>query len=112
MSPGSRVANRSESSAHQISQTGIPTSSTTSGNSRVGSSRNAAYRWASWWWTPMNGTSHASANALAAALSGARVSLVLATPLKRTQQTGRPTAEAQGVKVQAIALDGGVNIMA
>lgn len=50
----------------------------------------------------------ARANALAAALSGARVSLVLATPLKRTQQTGRPTAEAQGVAVQTIALDGGV----
>lgn len=50
----------------------------------------------------------ARANALATALSGARVSLVLATPLKRTQQTGRPTAEVQGVAVQTIALDGDV----
>ena len=53
-------------------------------------------------------TGLARANALATALSGARVSLVLATPLKRTQQTGRPTAEAQGATVQTITLDGGV----
>jgi len=33
---------------------------------------------------------------------------VLATPLKRTQQTGQPTAEAAGVTIQPIALDGGV----
>lgn len=50
----------------------------------------------------------ARARALATALSGAQVGLVLATPLKRTQQTGRPAAEAQGAAVQIIALDGGV----
>ena len=33
--------------------------------------------------------------------------MVLATPLKRTQQTGQPTADAAGVKVQPVALDGG-----
>ena len=42
------------------------TSSTTIGNSIVGSSSKAAYRWASRWLTPTNGTSHASASALAA----------------------------------------------
>lgn len=50
----------------------------------------------------------ARAKALAAALSGARVAAVLATPLKRTQQTGQPTAAAAGVAIQTIALDGGV----
>lgn len=50
----------------------------------------------------------ARAKALAAALSGARVKMVLATPLKRTQQTGQPTADSAGVKIEAIALEGGV----
>jgi broad specificity phosphatase PhoE len=47
------------------------------------------------------------AQALAASLAGAKVSLVLATPLKRTQQTGQPTAAASGLKIVPIALDGG-----
>jgi len=50
----------------------------------------------------------ARAQALAASLAGAKVGLVLATPLKRTQQTGQPTAEAARLKVVPIALDGGV----
>lgn len=49
----------------------------------------------------------ARAKALAASLAGAKVSVVLATPLKRTQQTGQPTADAAGVNLQPIALDGG-----
>lgn len=48
------------------------------------------------------------ARALAASLSGAKVTMVLATPLKRTQQTGKPTADAAGLAIQTIALDGGV----
>ncbi|KQV62665.1 MULTISPECIES: histidine phosphatase family protein [unclassified Caulobacter] len=52
-------------------------------------------------------TGQARARALAASLAGAKVSMVLATPLKRTQQTGQPTADAAGVKVVPIALDGG-----
>ncbi|WP_310215598.1 histidine phosphatase family protein [Caulobacter sp. BE264] len=50
----------------------------------------------------------ARARALAAALSNAKVTMVLATPLKRTQQTAQPTADAAGVKIQTIALEGGV----
>ncbi|AAK22463.1 SixA phosphatase family protein [Caulobacter vibrioides] len=50
----------------------------------------------------------ARAQALAAALAGARVSTVLATPLKRTQQTAQPTADAAGLVIRTIALDGGV----
>ena len=50
----------------------------------------------------------ARARALAASLAGAKVALVLATPLKRTQQTGQPTAEAAGLTIVPITLDGGV----
>jgi len=49
----------------------------------------------------------ARAQALAASLAGAKVALVLTTPLKRTQQTGQPTAETAGLKIVPIALDGG-----
>lgn len=49
----------------------------------------------------------ARARALAASLAGSKVSMVLATPLRRTQQTGQPTAEAAGLKIVPIALDGG-----
>lgn len=54
----------------------------------------------------------ARAKALAASLSGSKVAMVLATPLKRTQQTGLPTAEVAGLKVVPIALDGGVAVHA
>lgn len=50
----------------------------------------------------------ARAQALAASLSGAGVDLVLATPLKRTQQTGQPTADAAGLKIMPVSMDGGV----
>lgn len=50
----------------------------------------------------------ARAKALAAALASAKVSTVLATPLKRTQQTGQPAAAAAGVTIQAMPLDGAV----
>lgn len=56
----------------------------------------------------LSAAGQARAKALAAALSGAKVALVLATPLKRTQQTGQPTADGASVSVQTIALDGGV----
>ncbi len=45
--------------------------------------------------------------ALAQALSGARVAMVLATPLKRTQQTAQPTAQGAGVAVVPVPFDGG-----
>jgi broad specificity phosphatase PhoE len=54
----------------------------------------------------------ARAQALAAHLAGAKVAMVLTTPLKRTQQTGQPTAEAAGLKVTPITLDGGVPVHA
>lgn len=47
------------------------------------------------------------AQALSQALSGARVATVLATPLKRTQQTGGPTAQAAGVTVVPVPFDSG-----
>ena len=49
----------------------------------------------------------ARAQTLAASLAGAKVSMVLATPLKRTQQTGQPAAAAAGLQIVPIALDGG-----
>jgi broad specificity phosphatase PhoE len=49
----------------------------------------------------------ARAEALARALAGARVVAVLATPLKRTQQTAQPTARSAGVAVGTVTLDGG-----
>ncbi len=55
----------------------------------------------------LSATGQARAQALAASLAGAKVALVLATPLKRTQQTGQPTADAAGLKIVSIALDGG-----
>jgi len=55
----------------------------------------------------LSAAGQARAQALAASLSGAKVALVLATPLKRTQQTGQPTADAAGLKIVPIALDGG-----
>ena len=49
----------------------------------------------------------ARAQALAHSLAGARLALVLTTPLKRTQQTGLPAAQAAGVTVVPVVLDGG-----
>lgn len=56
----------------------------------------------------LSAAGQARAQALAASLSGAKVALVLATPLKRTQQTGQPTAQAAGLTIVPMALDGGV----
>ncbi|MES2723698.1 MAG: phosphoglycerate mutase family protein [Pseudomonadota bacterium] len=47
------------------------------------------------------------AEALAQALAGARVRMVLATPLRRTGQTAAPTADAAGWTVAAIGFEGG-----
>jgi broad specificity phosphatase PhoE len=55
----------------------------------------------------LSATGQARAQALAQSLSGARVAFVLATPLKRTQQTGLPAAQAAGVTVVPVAFDGG-----
>ena len=55
----------------------------------------------------LSAAGQARAQALAASLAEAKVSMVLATPLKRTQQTGQPAADAAGLKVVPIALDGG-----
>ena len=49
----------------------------------------------------------ARAQALAQSLAGARLALVLVTPLKRTQQTGLPAAQAAGVPVLPVVFDGG-----
>jgi broad specificity phosphatase PhoE len=49
----------------------------------------------------------ARAQALAQSLAGARLALVLTTPLKRTQQTGLPAAQGAGVPVVPVAFDGG-----
>lgn len=50
----------------------------------------------------------ARAAALAEALKGARLTLALATPLKRTVQTGFPAAQAAGLVPTTVPLDGGV----
>jgi broad specificity phosphatase PhoE len=55
----------------------------------------------------LSAAGQARAQALAQALSGARVAMVLATPLKRTQQTAGPTAQAAGVAVVPVPFDGG-----
>lgn len=47
------------------------------------------------------------AEALAEALSGARVRMVLATSLRRTGQTAAPTSEAAGFTVAAVGFEGG-----
>jgi len=49
----------------------------------------------------------ARALALAEALKGGRLTLVLTTPLKRTQQTARPAADAAGVAITPISTEGG-----
>jgi len=49
----------------------------------------------------------ARAQALAQSLAGARLALVLATPLKRTQQTATPAAQVAGLPVVQVAFDGG-----
>lgn len=55
----------------------------------------------------LSAAGQARAQALAHALADARVSVVLATPLKRTQQTAGPAAKAVGVPVVAVSFDGG-----
>jgi len=55
----------------------------------------------------LSAAGQARAQALAEALKGARVTHVLATPPKRTQQTAAPAAQAAGVAVTPVALDGG-----
>lgn len=55
----------------------------------------------------LSAAGQARAQALAQALSGAKVTMVLATPLKRTQQTAAPTAKAAGWTVAAIGFEGG-----
>lgn len=53
----------------------------------------------------LSGAGQARARDLAAALAGAKVSAVLATNLKRTQQTAKPTADAAGLQMVLAAVD-------
>lgn len=55
----------------------------------------------------LSAVGQARAQALAQALKGARITHVLATPLKRTRQTAAPAARAAGVPVTPVPLDGG-----
>ncbi|MDO8801050.1 histidine phosphatase family protein [Phenylobacterium sp.] len=55
----------------------------------------------------LSAAGQARGEALARALAGAKVTLVLATPLKRTQQTAAATAKAAGVSVAAVGFEGG-----
>ncbi|WP_421934857.1 phosphoglycerate mutase family protein [Phenylobacterium sp.] len=55
----------------------------------------------------LSAAGQARAQALAGALSGAKVTLVIATPLKRTKQTAQPTAQAAGVAITPIGFEGG-----
>ncbi len=55
----------------------------------------------------LSAAGQARGEALAQALGGAKVSLVLATPLKRTQQTAGATARDAGIAVVAVGFDGG-----
>lgn len=55
----------------------------------------------------LSAAGQARAQALAEALKGARVTHVLATPPKRTRQTAAPAAQAAGLAVTPVALDGG-----
>lgn len=52
----------------------------------------------------LSAAGEARAKALAEALAGAKVTTVLATNLKRTQQTARPTAQAAGKPVTTMQL--------
>lgn len=52
---------------------------------------------------PLTEAGIARAKALAAALAHARVGVVITTQLVRTRETGRPTAEANGVQMQTVA---------
>lgn len=55
----------------------------------------------------LSAAGQARARALAAAVKGARLTLVLTTPLKRTQQTAQPAAQAAGLTVTPVPLEGG-----
>lgn len=55
----------------------------------------------------LSASGQARAQALAQALSGARLTLVLATTFKRTSQTAQPAAAAAGLPVVTINFDGG-----
>ena len=55
----------------------------------------------------LSAAGQARAQALAQALSGARVTLVLASAFKRTGQTAQPTATSAGLPVVTINFDGG-----
>lgn len=55
----------------------------------------------------LSAAGQARAQALAQTLAGAKVGMVLATPLKRTQQTAAPSAQAAGVAIAPIGFDGG-----
>lgn len=51
---------------------------------------------------------HARAAALGAALSGAGLTHVLVTPVRRTAYTATPAAEAAGLSLERVGMDGGL----
>lgn len=55
----------------------------------------------------LSAAGQARAQVLAKTVKGARLTRVLATPPKRTQQTAGPAAAGAGVKVEPVSLEGG-----
>jgi broad specificity phosphatase PhoE len=55
----------------------------------------------------LSAAGQARAQALMGELKGMRLTRILATPPKRTQQTGAPTAAAAGLTVEPVSLEGG-----
>ena len=53
---------------------------------------------------PLTDAGVARAKALVAVLAGANVQSVISTPLVRTRETARPTAEARGLTIETVAL--------
>jgi broad specificity phosphatase PhoE len=55
---------------------------------------------------PLTDAGRARADALAAALAAANVQAVISTPLARTRETARPTAEARALAIELVPLTG------
>lgn len=61
---------------------------------------------------PLTEAGVARAKALVAALAGAKVQAVITTQLVRTRETGRPTAEANGVTMETVPAGGATDVHA
>lgn len=57
---------------------------------------------------PLTAAGEARARALAAALAHAHIGAVISTPYLRTMHTARPIAEALGLRIENVAVSGGV----